>query len=366
MKLTTKEITYNTNQQTCKNCKHIFHGKICNQCGEKVFNEKQLTTKYFFHQVIDFFWHWESKVLKSIKLNFLKPGFITKENINGIRVPYAKPIQLYLVVAFLFYIVVSKIGATDYIPSYGDHYYYSLSNYKLFKWAEPIDTWVVDGIDSLWEKKGREIQAPMEAYLKTENIKNNQLILNGINSNDSIVLKPTDINIIAYNKMRSIRQRLYNNSVGAFSKTLIFVLLPFFAAFFFFLFFKKIKYYGATLILSTHFMIYNLCFYSVVVCINWLTRHTGYKKSLLMYPFNAVLYNDTIAPFSRFIFGGSFEFLHLVFWMPWLYFAFKRLFNTVWWKNILISYLCSRIFFYLIFGVLKKLLIAFTIWTMHG
>jgi Protein of unknown function (DUF3667) len=366
VKLTTKHITYNANQQTCKNCGHVFNGKICNQCGEKIFDEKQLTTKYFFHQVIDFFWHWESKVLKSIKLNFLKPGFITKENINGIRVPYAKPIQLYLVVAFLFYIIVSKVGVTDYIPSAGDHYYYTLSSYKLLKWTKPIDEWAINGIDSLWVNKGRKIEASITNNLNQHFVRNDSLVLKGRGNIDSVLLPKENIPIVAFRQMVEVRQHAYSNAVGAFSKTFIFVLLPFFAGLFFLLFFKKIKYYGASLILATHFMIYNLCFYSLVVLINVVTSITGYHKSLLMYPFNKLLFNDTITPYSELIFGGSFEFLHLAFWMPWLYIAFKKLFNTPWWKNLLISYACSRIFFYLVFGVLKKLLIAFTIWTMHG
>jgi Protein of unknown function (DUF3667) len=352
---------------TCKNCEHVFKGKICNHCGEKVFDEKQLTAKYFFHQVIDFFWHWENKVLKSIKLNFIKPGFITKENINGIRVPYAKPIQLYLVVAFLFYIVVSKVGVRDYIPSHEDHNYFALSNYKLFTWAEPIDIWAVKSIDSLWERKGRELQAPIEANLNNYYVSNDSLIINNIDSSDSFVLSSQKTPILAFNKMRTLRQRLYENSVGAFSKTFIFVLLPFFAALLFLFFFKKIKYYGASLIFATHFMVYNLCVYSLNSLLNFTTKSLfGFNKNLLMYPFNRVLYNETMAPFSELIFGGTFEFFHLVFWIPWLTIAFRRLFNTAWWKAILISYICSRVFFYLIFGVLKKLLIAFTIWTMHG
>ncbi len=353
--------------QTCKNCGHIFKGKICNQCGEKVFDEKQLTAKYFFHQVLDFFWHWESKVLKSIKLNFLKPGFITKENINGIRVPYAKPIQLYLVVAFLFYIVVSKVGARDYIPSHEDHNYFSLSDYKLLKWVKPIDQWAVDGIDSLWERKGRSLQLPIEENFTKYYVRNDSLIINNIDSTDSVVVKADKMPIVAYNKMRTLRQRLYDNSVGAFSKTFIFVLLPIFAALFFLFFFKKIKYYGASLMLASHFMIYNLCVYSLNVLLNYTAKNLiGFKGSLLMYPFNAILYNSKTEMYSELVFGGSFEFFHLLFWMPWLSIAFKRLFNTAWWKAVLISYVCSRIFFYLIFGVLKKLLIAFTIWTMHG
>jgi hypothetical protein len=81
-------------------------------------------------------------------------------------------------------------------------------------------------------------------------------------------------------------------------------------------------------------------------------------------PFSAVFYNSYTAPVSGFLFGSEFEFLHLLFWIPWLYIAFRRLFNTVWWKNLLIAYFCSRIFFFFIFGILKKIVIAITIWSL--
>jgi len=42
---------------TCKNCGHQFEGKVCNQCGEKVFHEHHLSAGHFFHDVIDFFYH---------------------------------------------------------------------------------------------------------------------------------------------------------------------------------------------------------------------------------------------------------------------------------------------------------------------
>jgi Protein of unknown function (DUF3667) len=367
VRIRTKHTKNQIIQQTCKNCVHIFQGKICNQCGEKVFEEKQLTAKHFFQQVVDFFWHWESKVLKSIKLNFLKPGFITKANINGIRVPYAKPIQLYLVVAFLFYIIVSKVGVTDYIPSHEDHHYFYLSNHKLFNWAKPIDNWAVDGIDSMWVKKGRKIESEIKEKLIKNFVRENSLVLMGRGNKDSVSIAIEKIPIVAFRQMVEVRQHAYDSSVGAFSKTFIFVLLPFFAALFFLFFFKKVKYYGASLILATHFMIYNLCVYSLISLLNFTSKTLiGFKGSILMYPFNAILFNQSIEPYSELLFGSSFEFVHLLFWMPWLCITFKRLFNTAWWKGILIAYVCSRVFFYLIFGILKKVLIAFTIWTMHG
>jgi hypothetical protein len=121
--------TQHIQEHTCQNCGNHFVGHVCNNCGEKVFNKHQLSTKHFLHELIDFFYHFESKVLKTIKLNIFKPGFVTKENLRGVRVPYAKPVQLYLVVGLVFILISGKVGVTDYIPSIGDHQYYSISDY---------------------------------------------------------------------------------------------------------------------------------------------------------------------------------------------------------------------------------------------
>ena len=351
---------------TCRNCKKTFTGQICNHCGERVFNEEQLSTRNFIHQILDFFLHWESKVLKTIKLNFLKPGFITKQNLNGVRVPYAKPIQLYLVVAIAFYFIVTKVGVTDYIPSFGDHHYYALSAYAPFRWAEPLDNKVNNGIDSMWERKGREMES-----ISIENI-NKRVEGDGSykivkeDRTDSMFVAKEKIPIYIERVMSIKRTKMFNDGVGTLGKTLIFILLPIFAAFFFLFFFKKLKYYGAALILATHFMVYNLCIYAITAAISiWPGKLYKGIEGWLTMPFHFIFYNKATTPFSEIVFGGWFEFYHLLFWMPWFYFAFKRLFNSVWWKNLLISYCCSRVFFFLIFGVLKKLLIAFTIWSMH-
>lgn len=174
---------------TCRNCKHPFSGKICNQCGEKVFDETQLSTKSFVKQIFDFFLHWESKVLNTIKLNFIKPGFITKQNLDGIRVPYAKPIQLYLVVAVIFYLVVSKVGVTDYIPAYGDQEYFSISDYAPFKWAAPLDSAVLRGIDSLWERKGRHLEETGQEVLQQYMQADGSLVIRNSTNTDSLLIK---------------------------------------------------------------------------------------------------------------------------------------------------------------------------------
>jgi hypothetical protein len=354
---------------TCRNCKHQFAGKICNQCGEKVFEEKQLTAKHFFHQVIDFFYHWESKVLKTIKLNTFKPGFITKQNLNGIRVPYAKPVQLYLVMSIIFFLGVTKIGSKDYIPTMFDYQYYSLSDYGFLKWAKPADEAIESRIFKMINDKQSEIADGL-SKTSTPNSKLDTaggLWLKSRLVTDSLYITKAQMPVYINNTAGKILNLKFSSSIATYGKSLIFLILPFMAAFIFLLFFKKIKYYGSALTLSVHFMVYNMLVYLVTSAIfylpiKWFHSNAG---SYFMAPFEWIFYNKITEPVSSFVFGQSFEFMHLVFWMPWFFIAFKRLFNTVWWKNLLISWLCSRVFFYLIFGVLKKALITFTIWSMH-
>jgi hypothetical protein len=354
---------------TCRNCKHTFSGKICNQCGEKIFNEGQLSTKSFVKQILDFFLHWESKVLKTIKLNTFRPGFITKENLNGIRVPYAKPVQLYLVMSVVFFIGVSKIGSTDYIPSLYDYKYNYISDYSLFKWAAPLDKKIDNSINNLIQNK----QTELENYVVKTYQENDMTDSTGgtwiksMEKKDSFYVSAKNSPMYFEKIARNIFLAKFKSNISTYGKTFIFAILPLVAGFFFLAFFKKIKYYGAALILSVHFMVYNMLFYLVTSAIYYLPRNWFHTEagSYLMKPFWLIFYNQYTRPVSEFVFGNGFEFQHLLFWVPWFFVAFKRLFNAVWWKNILISWLCSRLFFFFIFGVLKKALIAFTVWSMH-
>jgi hypothetical protein len=184
---------------------------------------------------------------------------------------------------------------------------------------------------------------------------------------DSIKLSPSQLNVIAGEESRQIFWANFQSHISSYSKTLIFLTLPFIAGVFFLFFFKRLKMYGASLILATHFMVYNLCFFILHSVIDMWPRRIFNTTNVpnLMDPFRWLFTNETTAPVAQSIFGSTFEFLHLLFWMPWLIIAFNRLFHRPWWVNVIVAYICSRIFFYLIFGVMKKFLIAFTIWTMH-
>jgi Protein of unknown function (DUF3667) len=369
MKHKKRRNAHENNNEACKNCGHVFTGKICNMCGEAVFHEHQLSASHFLHEVIDFFYHFESKVLKTIKLNFLKPGFITNENLRGVRIPYARPVQLYLVVAVLFYISMGYFNRKDYIPAVGDHHYFGLSSYIIFKWAEPLDNYVQASIDSSWVKKGKEIEKQLADEYTANGSKDSIVKIYSRLKKDSIIVPYSKVNTLAFHDMLILRGDGFYSKIASYSKAFVFLLIPFFAVFFLLFFYKKLATYGAALIFSTHFFVYNLSIYMLYTAVNVLPAQWLHNKNLIFWmrwPFDAIFYNSYTEGITTFIFGEAFEFTHFIFWMPWLFIAFKRLFATTWWKNILISYLCCRIFYYLIFGMFKKALIAFTIWSIHA
>lgn len=87
---------------TCKNCGNRFSGKFCNQCGEKVYTDHDKKLSHFFEEAFHFITHFDGKFLKTIKLVFFKPGFVSKEISDGVRKKYFKPVSLFLIGVIIY------------------------------------------------------------------------------------------------------------------------------------------------------------------------------------------------------------------------------------------------------------------------
>ncbi|MCU0334209.1 MAG: DUF3667 domain-containing protein [Chitinophagaceae bacterium] len=363
MKIRPSKLFVPGTMHTCQNCGHVFGGKVCNICGEKVFDRHQLSVGHFLHEVIDFFYHFENKVLRSIWLNIRRPGLITADNLRGVRVPHARPVQLYLVVAVVFYIVVSWTGARDYTPVFGDHHYYSLSAYKPFRWAAPLDRAITGSIDSLWARKGRQLEAEAYAGLLERRNAAGQLYLYARQHTDSLLVPPQQLHTVAFQQMQVYRSTSFASKVTPLSKASVFLAIPLFALLFQLLLFRRVHLYGEALILATHFMVYNLCMYMLYSLFNYGPLHFGLDtRGWLFMPFIAPLFDTAAVGVAGFVFGNPFELIHHVLWTPWLFLAFRRIYQLPWWKNLLISYFACRICYFLLFGVVKKIIIAWAAW----
>lgn len=102
--------------QTCPSCNNDFTGNYCNQCSEKVLLEKDFSIVNLFGQAIGFLTNFDSKFYQTFKLLFTKPGELSLNNVNGIRVPYMKPFQIFIIANILFFIFLPGLDIF-YVPS---------------------------------------------------------------------------------------------------------------------------------------------------------------------------------------------------------------------------------------------------------
>jgi len=81
----------------CQNCGNILTNNYCSNCGEKKFDNHELTVKHFFSETLESFFHFDNRFFRSLKLLITKPGQLSLNFAEGRRVSFMKPLQLFLV-----------------------------------------------------------------------------------------------------------------------------------------------------------------------------------------------------------------------------------------------------------------------------
>lgn len=87
---------------TCKNCGNHFAGKYCNNCGEKVYTEKDRSVKHILSEGLHFVTHFDGTLLTTIKTFFTRPGQLSVDYCEGKRKKYFKPISFFLLLVILY------------------------------------------------------------------------------------------------------------------------------------------------------------------------------------------------------------------------------------------------------------------------
>ena len=96
-------------QETCKNCEQNFDADFyfCPYCGQQ--SKEDLTVGVLFYNTISNYFSFDARFFKSFLPLMLKPGFLAKRFIEGKRLLYLHPAQLYLFISVVFFFVFSFI-----------------------------------------------------------------------------------------------------------------------------------------------------------------------------------------------------------------------------------------------------------------
>ncbi|MDB5195845.1 MAG: hypothetical protein JWP88_215 [Flaviaesturariibacter sp.] len=94
----------------CPSCSQLFAGKFCSACGEKLLSTHDLTIRHFIEESIEGFTHFDNKFLRSLKLLLFKPGALTNCFEQGRKVPFMKPVQLFIISNILFFLSAGGVN----------------------------------------------------------------------------------------------------------------------------------------------------------------------------------------------------------------------------------------------------------------
>lgn len=96
----------------CKNCDAAATGNYCHQCGQATHLHVP-SAREFLHEFIAHYVAIEGKLWRSLKLLLFKPGFLSREYIEGRRVRYIEPLRLYLSFSIIFFALFKTVGLQD-------------------------------------------------------------------------------------------------------------------------------------------------------------------------------------------------------------------------------------------------------------
>jgi hypothetical protein len=90
----------------CRNCDAALSGRFCANCGQAA-GVHVPSTPELIHEALEGITHSDSRLWRTLRLLWFKPGKLTQEFVAGRRAAYLPPFRLYLVMSILFFLVVS-------------------------------------------------------------------------------------------------------------------------------------------------------------------------------------------------------------------------------------------------------------------
>jgi hypothetical protein len=93
-----------TETHTCKSCSNSFVGAYCNLCGEKVLLPSDRTFRSLLKNVLIAITFADNKFIKTLWLVVKNPGFLSTEYVNGVRVKYLRPLQLFFILNLVYFL----------------------------------------------------------------------------------------------------------------------------------------------------------------------------------------------------------------------------------------------------------------------
>jgi hypothetical protein len=90
----------------CANCAAPVAGRFCAECGQRLEHSVH-SVWHFIREATEDLTHADSRAWKTFAAQLFKPGFLTREFLEGRRARYLPPLRLYLVLSVVFFLIAS-------------------------------------------------------------------------------------------------------------------------------------------------------------------------------------------------------------------------------------------------------------------
>jgi hypothetical protein len=93
-------------ERRCLNCGAVLTGRYCANCSQSA-DVHVPSTRELLHEALEGITHSDSRLWRTLRLLWFKPGRLTQEFVAGRRAAYLPPFRLYLVLSIIFFLVAS-------------------------------------------------------------------------------------------------------------------------------------------------------------------------------------------------------------------------------------------------------------------
>lgn len=255
----------------CVSCGAEGDGRFCSQCGELRLNEKDRRLSAFVQRTFREITDVDSRFLKTVRRLVLSPGHLTAEFSRGRRKPYLGPVQLFLLVNIVYFVMQPLSSYTGYNTTLA-----SQLNRQYYSDVLPIDRWV-------------------------------------------------DESKAASNLDDAAFEAVYNNQSEILARSLVALMAPLFAVFLAVVMFDRTRYAVDHLVFSLHFFAFDLLVVHSFLLLFWSDLVRAALQVVQWLTVGDIADSGLIQSFSsaaRELGTG------LLVTTPYLYFAFRRFYAT--------------------------------------
>jgi hypothetical protein len=103
----------------CKNCDAVLLGRFCVNCSQAA-DVHVPSTVELLHEMLEGLTHSDSRLWRTLKLLWFKPGRLTEEFVAGRRVAYLPPFRLYLILSIVFFLIASFVHPSGQVIQFDD------------------------------------------------------------------------------------------------------------------------------------------------------------------------------------------------------------------------------------------------------